>query len=95
MNYTEFIESLTASGPPASANNYLRVLWYEKKGLWEQSHNIAQDIHNDIGSRLHAYLHRREGDKSNAGYWYNQAGLAFPTATMDEEWESMVYEFLD
>lgn len=95
MNYTQFIDSLLQAEPPAVASNYLKVLWYEKKGNWEQSHNIAQDIRDDTGSRLHAYLHRREGDNSNARYWYNLAGLPFPKLSMDEEWESMVKEFIE
>ncbi|MEO6915198.1 MAG: hypothetical protein ABI151_05620 [Chitinophagaceae bacterium] len=94
MTYTEFINSLLDTMPPASARDYLKVLWFEKKGQWKQSHDIAQEIHNEVGSRLHAYLHRREGDNGNARYWYNQAGLPFPKVTMDEEWESMVKEFL-
>ena len=94
MTYTQFLESLKDSKPPLNANKYLQVLWYEKNGRWEESHNIAQDLHNNTGSRLHAYLHRREGDNSNARYWYNLAGLPFPKLSMDEEWAEMAKEFL-
>ena len=48
-------------------------MWFDVKGDWEASHNIAQDMHDDNGSWIHAYLHRKEGDKFNAGYWYRRA----------------------
>jgi hypothetical protein len=45
-------------------------------GLWlwhdflEESHNISQGIPSLTGSFWHAIMHRREGDFSNAKYWY-------------------------
>ena len=48
-------------------------------GLWlwhdalEESHAIAQAIITSSGSLWHAILHRREGDYSNAKYWYERA----------------------
>jgi len=94
MNYEEFVASLKQDSPPEGINDYLKSLWFEKNGSWEASHNIAQDIEDRTGSRIHAYLHRREGDNSNARYWYNRAGMAFPAVSMDKEWEQMVKEFL-
>lgn len=47
-------------------------------GLWlwldalNESHVIAQDILSPTGSFWHAILHRREGDFSNAKYWYRR-----------------------
>ena len=32
------------------------------RGNWEQSHNIAQDIHTPMGSWIHALIHVIEGD---------------------------------
>jgi hypothetical protein len=34
---------------------------------------------------IHAYLHRVEGDLSNAAYWYRQAGETMPDNELDEE----------
>ena len=52
----------------------LRALWLDAKGDFDGAHCIAQDIHDADGARVHAYLHRKEGDLSNAGYWYRRAG---------------------
>jgi hypothetical protein len=34
---------------------------------------------------VHAYLHRVEGDLSNARYWYNRAGEAVATGAIEAE----------
>ena len=45
-------------------------------GLWlyhdflDASHAISQELHDPDGSFWHAIMHRREGDFSNAKYWY-------------------------
>jgi hypothetical protein len=41
-------------------------------------------------SRIHAFLHRQEGDTSNAHYWYNRAGTQMPLTSLDNEWEELV-----
>jgi hypothetical protein len=68
-------------------------MWYDAKCNWEASHNIAQDMRNQIGSWIHGYLHRKEGDDWNAGYWYRQAGRSFPKTTLEEEHQEIV-EFI-
>jgi hypothetical protein len=54
-----------------SAQAMLAGLW-----LWfddlESSHRIAQDIASPTGCFWHAIMHRREGDFSNARYWYTR-----------------------
>jgi len=45
-------------------------------GLWlwhdwlDESHQISQNLETATGSFWHAIMHRREGDFSNAKYWY-------------------------
>jgi hypothetical protein len=39
---------------------------------------------------VHAYLHRKEGNTSNADYWYQRAGRGFQRPTLDAEWEALV-----
>jgi hypothetical protein len=44
---------------------------------WEQAHQLAQSKEGDAAhDRLHAFLHRVEGDSTNAAYWYRRAGEA-------------------
>lgn len=43
-------------------------------GYWDESHQVAQDLHSPEGSYWHAITHRMEPDASNAGYWFRQVG---------------------
>jgi hypothetical protein len=49
-------------------------------GVWllydnlDQSHQISQGIDTPSGSFWHAIMHRREGDFSNAKYWFRRVG---------------------
>ena len=43
---------------------------------------------------VHAYLHRREGDLGNAGYWYRQARKPAASGDLDAEWTAMVAALL-
>lgn len=94
MHYEDFIESLSAEKPPENMSALLKALWYDGKNNWNASHDIAQDIHDKNGSWIHAYLHRKEGDISNARYWYSMAGKNLPQLTLKEEWTALVKEFL-
>ena len=69
-------------------------MWEDGKGNWEAAHNIAQEIEDQTGSWIHAYLHRKEGDLSNAGYWYRRAGKPAAHDTLDEEWARIVLSLL-
>ncbi len=93
-DYTHFLETLDNSSPDESWSEVLKSLWYDAKGDWEASHNIAQDIHSDLGSWIHAYLHRKEGDEWNAGYWYRRANRPFSKLTLDEELKDLVEHVL-
>ena len=71
-----------------------QALWYDKKGDWDKAHQIVQDAGGADCAWVHAYLHRKEGDLSNAGYWYNRARHSMPQETLDTEWEQIVKELL-
>jgi hypothetical protein len=49
-------------------------------GIWllhdflHESHAISQQIETSSGSFWHGVMHRREGDFSNAKYWFRQVG---------------------
>ncbi|MCK0147736.1 hypothetical protein MWU78_18925 [Arenibacter sp. F26102] len=93
-SYKEFEETLNQLSPPPTWSGALRAMWFDVKGDWESSHNIAQDMHDNNGSWIHAYLHRKEGDKFNAGYWYRMAGKTFPSINLEDEQRQLVEYFL-
>lgn len=94
MTLDEFKTSLTQTSPPAGLNGPLLALWEDAKGEWDKAHRIAQSINDATGAWVHAYLHRKEGDLSNAAYWYSCAGKSRPNATLQEEWENLVSALL-
>ena len=95
MTFDEFKKSLQNDTPPNGLSDLLLSLWHEGKGDWDASHTIAQDIPTRDGNWIHAYLHRKEGDRWNAGYWYRQAGRSMPEYGLDREWEEIVRYFLE
>jgi len=72
----------------------LLALWWDAKGDWDKAHEIAQDVAGADGARVHAYLHRKDGDLGNAGYWYRRAGLPIAVGDSRSEWEGIVREML-
>lgn len=94
MTLAAFELSLTQDSPPAEVSDLLTALWHERKGDWTRAHEIAQDIDTPEAAWVHAYLHRREGDASNAGYWYRQAGKPVNRGDMDAEWRDIVAALL-
>ena len=93
MTLDEFRQTLAADFPPA-VSALLRSLWCDAKGNWDQAHRLAQDVSGADGAWVHAYLHRKEGDVSNARYWYRQAGQAEAADALEDEWARIVAELL-
>lgn len=74
---------------PKDAEELIKALELDKNGKWEGAHKIVQDIESKHASWIHAYLHRKEGDLSNAGYWYSRAGEQRSDLSLDEEWQHL------
>ena len=89
-----FADSIARPQPPAGLSLALQALWWDAKGDWDNAHKCAQEREDAPGMRVHAYLHRKEGDLSNAGYWYRPCGAEPSTLTLDAEWEELVRAFL-
>ena len=93
MTLEEFKQTLSASRPPA-LTSVLVALWHDGRGDWERAHEVAQDVPDPDGAWVHAYLHRKEGDDSNAAYWYRRAGKPIAHTSLADEWEAIVTAFL-
>ncbi|HEV2397189.1 MAG TPA: hypothetical protein VGS27_09640 [Candidatus Sulfotelmatobacter sp.] len=89
MTIYEFRQTLTASEPPAGLSLALAGLWWDAKGDWNRAHESAQQDEGAAGSWVHAYLHRKEGDQSNAAYWYGRAGKPVCGSSLESEWVSI------
>jgi hypothetical protein len=94
MDRSGFRDSLTGEAPPPGLSDALAGLWWDAKGDWERAHECAQVRDDAGGAAVHAYLHRKEGDASNAAYWYRRAGRKVASGTLAEEWEALVGELL-
>jgi hypothetical protein len=94
MDFVSFKASLSAAAPPEGMSPLLRALWLDGKGDFAGAHAIAQDVPDTDGALVHAYLHRKEGDPSNAGYWYRRARETPAQGSLDAEWEALVRRFL-
>jgi hypothetical protein len=89
MDLEAFRDSLGEASPPAGASRAVQALWHEARGNWDQAHRLAQGQDDAAGAWVHAYLHRVEGDPSNAAYWYRRAGKQMPSVPLAEEWEEV------
>lgn len=99
MTIGEFRNSLFSDGPPDDLNPLLKALWMEAKGgwadaQWDAAHRIVQALNGPQAAWVHAYLHRREGDLANAGYWYSRADKSPHKGALEDEWTEMATEFL-
>jgi len=95
MTFSEFNQTLTENKPSQNISEILETLWYDAKGDWESAHTIAQTNESVLSyDRLHAYLHRKEGDNWNANYWYKRAKTTIPDINLAQEWAFLVKEEL-
>jgi hypothetical protein len=94
MTLEEFRLTLEKAHVPENLSPPLRAMWEDARGNWSGAHAIAQDLHDEIGSWIHAYLHRKEGDLGNARYWYRRAGQPVAHDPLDHEWTRIVTALL-
>jgi hypothetical protein len=94
MTLEEFRDSLSHAEPPVGLDLALTGMWWDAKGDWGRAHESAQEDEGPAGSWVHAYLHRKEGDTSNAGYWYRRADKDPSRLALQEEWLEIVKSLL-
>jgi len=94
MTLEQFKLSLDGNSPPSQLSPALAGLWWDAKGDWERAHSSAMADKTNDGSWVHAYLHRKEGDKTNAAGWYSRAKKNFCQNSLEEEWLSIAQDLL-
>ena len=94
MTLDEFRKSVSRDSPPKGLSMALAGLWWDAKGNWTKAHESAQQDEGTHGAWVHAYLHRKEGDSSNAAYWYDRAGKSAAREPLEEEWEQIAASLL-
>ena len=94
MTFSDFKKSISGDLPPAGISVYALSMWHDAQGDWEKAHEVVQDLPGKKAAWIHAYLHRKEGDSWNAGYWYDRAAKPRPTVSLADEWEQIVKELL-
>ena len=71
----------------------LKALETEKDGDWDLAHKMVQDLQHQYAYWIHAYLHRKEPDLTNASYWYSRAKKPMPEYSYSKEWKE-IYDFI-
>lgn len=91
---TTFESSLTDPEPPAEASVVIQGLWWIKNNNWQKAHDLIDQAPGADAAWVHALLHRMEGDRANAAYWYARAGRERTDLTIGQELEEMIDHFL-
>ncbi len=73
-------------------NVYIQALEAEQRGDWKHAHELVQGLVTAEAAWVHAYLHRVEGDTSNATYWYNRAVQPVCSTSLSAEWNALYQE---
>lgn len=94
LDEREIADFLKSEDKIKSYNAILKALWYDGNGDWEKAHDQVDSMDGKDAARIHAYLHRKEGDQWNADYWYRRAGASRPELTLEEEWKMLLTQFL-
>jgi hypothetical protein len=94
MTPSAFKRSIANKTPPAKLSPALTALWWAGKDDWAKAHQIVMAEDDADCAWVHAYLHRVEGDRDNARYWYRQARREPATGALATEWATIAAAFL-
>ncbi len=65
--------------------DHIKALDLAREGKWDESHKLVQSYSDKLSCLIHAYLHRVEGNMSNAKYWYKRADVDMPNNSLEDE----------
>ncbi|MCQ8106379.1 hypothetical protein NP590_19910 [Methylomonas sp. SURF-2] len=65
--------------------DHAKVLQLAASGAWDAAHQMVRAHDDTLSCWMHGYLHRLEGDLSNARYWYGRAGRDMPDNSLEQE----------
>jgi hypothetical protein len=97
MSFAEFQRAISSGGKvPDGLSAALLGLWHDARGDWDKAHAAAQSDSGAKAAWVHAYLHRKEGDRANARYLYGRAGrpMPGPNDSLKEEWTEIAGNLL-
>jgi hypothetical protein len=77
------------SEEPQAKSQAISALWWQAKGDWDKAHKLVQSG-DENNNWVHAYLHRVEGDLSNAAHWYGRANKPVCETELNEEWTAIL-----
>ena len=73
----------------------LSALLYTSQNEWEKAHEIAQKKEGNLDyDKIHALLHRIEGDEFNAKYWYGRINKTYAEHSINQEWNILTTSYL-
>jgi hypothetical protein len=72
-----------------------QALQFIQQNDWDAAHRLVQDYSDPLSCQIHGYLHRIEGDLSNARYWYKRAGVEMPDTSMEQELKHLLARMAD
>ena len=95
MSLTDAFNDSAAAAPPTEASPAVQALWWLRRGEWARAHECVQAHEGEADcDRVHAHLHRQEGDLANASYWYRRAGRPVSDLSLEAEAAALADEFL-
>lgn len=94
MTPSEFKRSLSSKKPPGGLSSALTALWWAGNDSWDKAHDIVMSGEGADCAWVHAYLHRVEGDRDNARYWYRQVRREPAAGELASEWTAIVAALL-
>ncbi len=70
--------------------DYQAILDLAGLGQWDEAHTSVQQFSDPLSCQIHGYLHRVEGDLSNAAYWYHRVDMSVPANSLEDELQRLM-----